>query len=125
MKKNIIIVLVILVVLIIGFIGIKFISFGTENAMMGASLIEMEVPKLSTLSEECCTYEATFSTLRGKSSIQKELDNMVEKYQKINCNGKTAYYDLTNNVTIFEYSVESSGLFTKYTIKYNKGQTCE
>ncbi|MBQ9072346.1 MAG: hypothetical protein IJY25_04245 [Bacilli bacterium] len=125
MKKNIIIVLVILVVLIVGFIGIKFISFGTENAMMGASLIEMEVPKLSTLSEECCVYQATFSTLRGKKSIQKELDNMVEKYQKINCNGKTAYYDLANNVTIFEYSVESSGLFTKYTIKYNKGQTCE
>ena len=125
MKKNITIVLVILVILIVGFIGIKFISFGTENAMMGASLIEIEVPKLSSLSEECCTYEATFSTLRGKNVIQKELDNMVEKYQQINCNGKKAYYDMTNNVTIFEYSVESSGLFTKYTIKYNKGQTCE
>lgn len=124
MKKNIIIVLVILVVLILGFIGIKVMSFGTENAMMGASLIEIEVPKLSSLSEECCTYEATFSTLRGKKSIQKELDNMVDKYQEINCNGKKAYYDLTNDVTIFEYNIESSGLFTKYTIKYNKGQTC-
>ena len=125
MKKNVLIVLGVLVVLIVGLIGIKVISFGTENAMMGASLINIEVPKLSTLTEECCVYEATFSTLRGKKSIQKELDSMVEKYQEINCNGKKAYYDLTNDVTIFEYSVESSGLFTKYTIKYNKGQTCE
>lgn len=125
MKKNIIIVLIILLVLIVGFIGIKFISFGTENAMMGASLVEIEVPKLSNLSEECCTYEATLKTLRGKKSIQKELDKMVEKYQKTNCNGKVAYYDLVNDVTIFEYNVESDGLFTKYTIKYNKGQTCE
>jgi len=124
MKKNIIIVLVILVVLIVGFIGIKFISFGTENAMMGASLIEIEVPKLSSLTDECCTYEATLSTLRGKNSIQKELDKMVEKYQEIDCNGKKAYYDLVNNVTIFEYKVDGGLIFTKYTIKYNKGQTC-
>lgn len=124
MKNKLMIVIAIVVVLIIGFIGIKFISFGTENAMMGASLIEIEVPKLSNLSEECCLYEATFTTLRGRSSIQKELDNMVSKYQQKDCDGSKAYYDLTNDVTIFEYGIKSSGIFTTYYIKYNKGNVC-
>jgi len=124
MKKKLIIVIAVIVVLIIGFIGIKFVSFGTENAMMGASLVEIEVPKLSSISEECCVYEVTLKTLRGKASIQKELDNMVLKYQQKDCNGSKAYYDLTNNVTIFEYGIKSSGIFTTYYIKYNKGNVC-
>ncbi|MBR6690672.1 MAG: hypothetical protein IKL65_05015 [Bacilli bacterium] len=125
MKKNIIVILLILVILIIGFVCIKVIPFGTKEAMMGANITRIEVPSLSSLEDECCTYEATFKTLRGKKSIQKELDQMVDNYMKIDCNGKTVYYDIDHNVTIFDYEVEGSGLFTTFTIKYNIGQTCE
>ena len=125
MKKNIIIVISILVILILVFIGVKYIPFGTKEATMGANIQKIEIPSLSSLESECCTYEATFKTLRGKNSIQKELDDMVENYMQIDCNGKKAYYDMTHNVTIFSYEVKGSGLFTQFTIKYNIGRTCE
>lgn len=125
MKRNIIIGVSVLLCLIVCFICIRFIPFGTQEATMGANIQKIEIPNLSSLESECCTYEATFSTLRGKSSIQKELDNMVSNYMTMDCNGKKAYYDMTHNVTIFEYEVKSSGLFTKFTIKYNIGRTCE
>lgn len=125
MKKNLIIIISVLVVLILVLIGIKFIPFGIKESTMGANIHKIEVPSLSSLESECCTYEATFKTLRSKSSIQKELDNMTDSYMEIDCNGKKAYYDIKHNVTIFEYEVTSSGLFTKFTIKYNIGRTCE
>ena len=125
MKKNIIIVISVLVVLILVIIGVKIIPFGTKEATMGANIQKIEVPSLSSLESECCKYEAKFKTLRGKNSIQKELDNMVANYMEMTCNGKKAYYDMTHNVTIFEYEVKGSGLFTEFTIKYNIGRTCE
>lgn len=125
MKRNIIIGVFILLFLVVCFICIRFIPFGTQEATMGANIQKIEIPNLSSLESECCKYEATFNTLRGKSSIQKELDNMVSNYMEMDCNGKKAYYDMTHNVTIFEYEVKSSGLFTKFTIKYNIGRTCE
>ena len=125
MKKNIITIIIVLVVLISVLIGVKVIPFGTKEATMGANIQKIEVPSLSSLESECCTYEATFKTLRGKNSIQKELDSMVDSYIEIDCNGKKAYYDMKHDVTIFEYKVKASGLFTKFTIEYNIGRTCE
>jgi len=40
MKKNIVIVVSILIVVFLIFIGIKFIPFGTKEAMMGANIIK-------------------------------------------------------------------------------------
>lgn len=125
MKKNIITIIIVLVVLISVLIGVKVIPFGTKEATMGANIQKIEVPSLSSLESECCTYEAIFKTLRGKNSIQKELDNMIDNYMEIDCNGKKAYYDMKHDVTIFDYEVKGSGLFTKFTIKYNIGRTCE
>lgn len=125
MKKNIIKIVSILVILILVLIGIKIIPFGTKEATMGANIQKIEIPALSSLESECCTYEATFKTLRGISSIQKELDGMIDNYMEMDCSGKKAYYDMTHNVTIFSYEVKGSGLFTEFTIKYNIGRTCE
>lgn len=125
MKKNTIIVLLVLVALVVVFIGVKFIPFGTKEAMMGANITRIEVPSLSSLESECCEYEATFKSFRGKGSIQKELDKMVDKYIKIDCSGKTVYYDMDHNITVFDYEVNGGLIFTTYTIKYNIGQTCE
>lgn len=125
MKKNITIVILILIILVSILLGIKFIPFGTKEATMGANITTIEVPKLSTLKEECCTYEATFKTLRGKNSIQKELDKMLESYMEFDCNGKKSYFDIKHNITVFEYEVQDGIMFNTFTIKYNLGQTCE
>ena len=105
MKNKVMIFISILVVIFLIFIGIKFIPLGTKDAMMGANITKIEVPSLSSLESECCEYEATFKTLRGKNSIQKELDNMVSNYMEVDCNGKKVYYDMTHNITIFDYEV--------------------
>ena len=121
MKKKIIAVLVALILILV---AIKYLPLGTKNMMMGASLVNIEVPKMSNLDSECCTFEATFKTLRSTYIIEKELDEMVEKYQKNECNGKTYYYDINNDVTITEYTLEDGLIFNKFTIKYEKGNTC-
>lgn len=122
MKNKIILIAIAVVVLVV---GIKFIPFGTKKAMMGASLVELEVPKFSTIKTECCTYSATFKTLRSTSIIQSELDKIMTNYKQISCDGKTYYYNFDTNVTIKEYGTKQGLLFNTFYIEYSKGNACE
>lgn len=122
MKKKIIIVLCVIIVLVI---GLKFLPLGTKKVMMGASLIDLEVPKLSSIKEECCMYSATFKTLRGKSVIKKELDKVIDSYDKIYCDGKVQYYNKDEDVTISEYGLKGGILFNTFYITYSKGNACK
>ena len=124
MKKAIIFLIVSLVLVVVMAV-VKFAPLGTKEAVMGANITTIEVPKLSTLEDECCEYEATFKTFRGRKSIQKELDKMIEKYMEIDCDGKKVYYDMDHDITIFEYGVEDGTILNTFYIKYNIGQTCE
>lgn len=115
-----------LVVIVILFIlAIRLVPLGTKSMTMGASLVNLDVPKLSSLSEECCTYSATFKTIRGEKVIGKEIKELMESYQKKNCNGKIYHYDPKNNVTIIDYEVIPGIIFNKFKINYKKGNTCE
>ena len=125
MKKGLIITILIFIVLMIFMICIKFIPFGTKEATMGANITTLEIPKFSTLKEECCTYEATFKTLRSGSSIEKEFKKMLDNYIEVDCNGKKVYFDSKHNITIFEYEIKGGLIFSTFTLKYNLGQTCE
>ena len=98
---------------------------GSKKIFMGASLIELEVPKMSVVESECCTYSATFKTLRGAKIVKKELDDIMNKYEKISCNGSVYYYDRLKNITIENYSIEESFLFSKFKIDYQRGNICE
>lgn len=120
--KKIVIVIILLIVI---FISLKFIPFGTKNMMMGASLINIEVPKLSSLSSECCSYEATFKSIRSKSILKKELDEIMSKYQEISCNNKTYYYDPNNNITYESYELSGGLFFSTYKISYVKNKMCD
>lgn len=124
MKKKIIIVSFVFVVLVLLFVCLKFVSFGTKKSVMGASLISLEVPKFSSVESECCEYSATFKSVSSISVIKKELDDIMSNYYKMDCNGKTYYYDMSENVTITEYGVESGFLFNKFYINYSKGRVC-
>lgn len=121
MKK----IIIVAVVLILLFISIKVIPLGTREMMMGASLIRIEVPKLSSLDSECCSYEATFKSLRGMSSLKKDLDKIMSKYEKIYCNGETYYYDKNNNITYKQYELSSGLFFSKYKISYVRNNICD
>lgn len=120
--KKIIIIVVILIFLII---GLKFIPFGTKKMVMGASLISIEVPKLSSLDSECCSYQATFKSIRSENSLRKDLDNIMSKYKKISCNDKVYYYDELNNITYEQYEFSSGLFFNTYKLSYTRNNICD
>ena len=121
MKKTIISICV-LVILIV---GVKFFPLGTKSARLGATLISIEVPKLSTLEYEYGEYNAKFKSFRSKSVIEKELNKIMSKYQKVFCNNETYYYDRINNITYKNYVVKGSLISTEYTITYVRNNICE
>ena len=123
--KNLFKIIFIVVFLLISFIAIKFIPLGTKKMTLGATLISIEVPKLSSLDSECCEYEATFKTFRGVKSIKKDFDNIMSKYQKVICNGKSYYYDKSNNITYKEVTYEGGILLNTYKISYVRDNICE
>ena len=124
MKKIIIGVSVFLTLLIV-FLGLRYISFGSKTQVMGASLVNLEIPKFSSIkSESSSSYEATFKSLRSAKVLKKELDKIMNNYMKVSCNGGTYYYNMKNDVTITSYYVNPSQLINTFEIAYEKGNIC-
>ena len=118
--------LIIGILILIGlFICLKFIPLGTKSMRMGASLKSIEVPKMSSLDSECCSYEATFKSIRGKNILKKELDTIMSKYQKVTCNSQTYYYDIKNNITYKQYEISGGLFFSNYKLTYVVGNICD
>lgn len=120
MKK----IIIVLVLIVCFYLGIKFIPMGTKRVRMGASLVELEVPKFSSIKSECCTYKVTFKTLRGKNIIKKELDKVINSYMKESCNNNTVYYNMKDDITITKYDVSGGFLYSTFTLEYVKGRLC-
>ncbi|MDD2377710.1 MAG: hypothetical protein PHD10_02745 [Bacilli bacterium] len=118
-KKNIIILTIILLIGI--FIGLKYIPFGTTKYNMPNSNVELKVPKLSSFEEECCMFSATFKSFRSKSSLQRELDKIMNSYEKKICNNRTIYYNEKQDITITEYGVKRGILLNTFYVTYDKG----
>lgn len=112
--------LIIITCLILIILGIKFIPFGSKSYSNKKLSTTLTVPRLSFFKEECCMFSATFKSFRSKNSLQKELDKIIEKYEKKTCNNKTIYYDSANEITIYEYGVKSGFPFNTYYINYDK-----
>ena len=123
--KNIFKILIGVFILIVLIIAVKIVPLGTKKMTLGATIISIEVPKLSSLDSECCEYKATFKTIRGISSIKKDFDSIMSKYQKVICNGISYYYDKENNITYKEITYEGGLLFNTYNISYVKDNICE
>lgn len=122
MKKKIIIILIVIIILIN---CLKFIPFGVKEEMMPTTSITLKVPKMSLLESECCMYSATFKSFRSRYMLQKELDNIMNKYKKVSCNNKTYYYDEEKDITISEYGVKQGFIINKFYIVYDKGNYCK
>ena len=104
MKKKIMI--TILSIIIILTLCLKFIPFGTRKNIGPNSSVYLTVPKLSIFTEECCMFSSSFKSFSSTFTLQYELDNIMNKYEKYQCNNKTLYYDKINDITISEYGVE-------------------
>lgn len=123
MRKIIIVVLIFLVFLI-GLICLRYLSFGSKSQVMGASLVNLDIPKFSSIKDECCLYEATFKSFRSSKVLKRELDKIMNSYMKVSCNGSDYYYNIKSDVTITEYKVNTEALENTFEIKYQKGNIC-
>lgn len=119
MKK---IVTTILIFLLIIILSIKFIPFGSKNINMPNSLVNLKVPRLSFFKEECCMFSLTFKSFKSIFTLKLELNNIMNKYEKMTCNNKTYYYDEKNNITISEYGVNYGFILNEFYITYDKGK---
>ena len=81
---------------------------------MGASLIELEVPKLSTLDSECCKYNATFKSFRSALSLKRELDSIMENNYKFKCNNGKYHSSIKDDVTITNYGVKQGFILNTF-----------
>ncbi len=117
MKKFKNILLIVLVIILC----MKFIPFGSYNYKNESMSSSLKIPKLSFFDKECCMYASTFKSFRSKYILKKELDKIMNNYEKVNCNSNVYYYDKENNVTISEYGIDGGILINRYYIVYDKG----
>lgn len=122
MKKKIKIISLIVGIVIIGIICFKNISFGKTIYKIPNSNVNLEVPKLSFFKKDCCMFSSTFKSFRSKLSLQKELDKMIDSYEKRTCNNKPIYYNKDNDITITGYGVNSEFIMNSFYINYDKGE---
>ncbi len=101
------------------------IPYGKSTYLSGASNKKLEMPKFLKLQEECCSYTAIFSSPRSVWSLKKDMQAILKNYEVLNCDGKTFYYNSSENYTITEYSVKRGILFNEMTLQYGNGNSCD
>jgi hypothetical protein len=101
------------------------IPYGTRIYKSEASGKFLDIPRFSKLSEECCNYSATFKSLRSANSIRAELKKIVSKYEVLDCDGTSYYYNKDEDYTIIDYGVKRGLFFNTFYITYGSGNSCE
>lgn len=101
------------------------IPFGSSIYLSGASNKTLDVPKFVRIKEECCAYNATFSTIRSVWSLEKDLEKIMNGYELLQCDNKTYYYNRNENYTVTDYGVKNGILFNEVYITYGVGNSCD
>ncbi len=101
------------------------IPYGITTHYSTASGRVLDVPKFVMLKEECCSYNATFTTFRSAWSLQKDLDEMISGYEQLDCDGETYYYNPKENYTITEYGINKGFVLNEIYISYGHGNSCD
>ena len=99
--------------------------FGITNYKSEASGKILDIPKLSILNEECCMYNASFTTFRSFSSLKLELETILDSYEKLNCDGKDYFYNKEEDFTVTDYGIKKGFIFSEFFFTYDKGNSCE
>lgn len=117
--------IILLMLFIVAYLVATMLPYGTKEYASGASGKIIDVPKLTKLKEECCNFKATFTSIRSAKSLEKEMENLIASYQKLNCDNKSYIYNPKGDYTITEYSITKGVIFNELNITYGKGNSCE
>ncbi len=117
--------LILISILCLIFAILLMYPFGITNYKSEASGKILDIPKLSILNEECCMYNATFTTFRSYSSLKLELETILNNYEKLTCDGKDYFYNKKEDFTITDYGIKKGLIFSEFFITYDKGNSCE
>lgn len=113
---------IIVLIIIIFILAVKYIPFGyTTFESRKIQARKLTIPKMSYFEEECCMFSANFKSFRSKFILEKELNNIMKKYEKIRCGKNVYYYNRESDITITYYGVERDGLLNRIYIVYDKG----
>ena len=103
---------VILIVLLLFF---EYFPFGIKNYKIKGNNIK--IPRM-TFVEKKTKSELVLNSFRDSSSLKSDIKKILNKYQIIQENNKTYYYDIKQNITIKKYEVKKGFLINKIIIKY-------
>ena len=125
LSKNKILIGTVAVLLIGVFLSARYISMGTSEQFLPVSSATLTIPKFSIYVKECCMTSVTFKSFQNLKLLQKELDKIMNDYEKINC-GENTYYDKEHDLTITEYGIKKGVILNEFYITFDKGKTkCE
>lgn len=120
-KKKFIIISTIIILLLISVSCIKLINFGVKQYKPENFKFSFNIPKLSFCIKHTKNH-LEFKSFRSKISLEKEINSIINEYEKYICNNSTVYYDKNNYLTIKKYYVENSGLLNSVYIEYAVGR---
>ena len=112
-------------IIIIAFLLILFleIPFGRTIYVTKETSRVLEIPNFVGFKEEK-TNEVKFTSIRSKWSLQKDIDKILNKYQKIDCDNTTYYYNAEKDFTVSKYVIKKKWK-NEITIYYAPGNTCD
>lgn len=117
--------LIILILLIGIVVALLMIPYGITTYLSVDSGKLLDVPKFVKIKEECCNYNATFSTPRSVWSLQKDLDKIISSYEVLQCDGKEYYYNAKENYTITDYGIIDGTFLNQVYFTYGSGNSCD
>lgn len=115
-------ILLILLIVVFFVIRTRYTVMGNEERFLPISSATLKVPKFSIYKEECCMYSVTFKSFQNINLLKKELDKIMNDYEKIKDEEKTYYYDKEHDLTITEYGVVKGWFLNEYYIVFSKGK---
>lgn len=117
--------MLILLVIIAG-LGVLLLPLGSVEYKDPEMVGTLRVPSFAMFEKECCSYTATFKSVRSEWALKEEFKRIKEEYyvDKVCADGRTVSYDEKNQVVLEGYSVTAGFPFNTFTVTYNLGSNC-
>lgn len=114
-----------IIIAVIAFLGILFleIPFGRTIYITKENNKVLEIPNFVKFKEEKPNV-VKFTSIKSKVALQKDINKILDKYQKIACDNTTYYYNEEKDYTISKYIIKKKWLNEIY-IYYAEGNTCD